>query len=445
MSTAKSLSKKRKRDTAASPNIIVKLSEPLEGPVGPLLVSYPAIHPHPSTAFQCYARKKTKTTAQKEGNKVEKEEVLGPKDILVVGEGEDIEFISNGDESQAVADAGCRYLIAAFSRRTSTLNILPTPKSPYVVQRTVKALKSIPSAPAPSALQYREAKTALGETFGTKKAKANIRAQERNRVDVSAMEGVVGHLMEGIDKGAVGLMTHDEAKTAADNNRLVPPFSSDATDPAEIYPLHDIIPDVEWKTLSLSAIEQASTGRERIAMLPFKWSAWINGHLNGTRDETRKEKKKNMKILLYISAMLAFRQVMERNKKGIDKDKMIEKLSSVPGIVIDSLLSRFTEVARDSTSHVVTSATETKLLTYAFALCLKVDGYATDTSMLANDLSMSIQQVNQLFKTLGCKITVITDRERTRLGLPDSAARTKRAVLNAPVSFPRPRTLKRRT
>ena len=71
-------------------------------------VSYPAIHPHPSTAFQCYARKKTKTTAQKEGNKVEKEEVLGPKDILVVGEGEDIEFISNGDESQAVADAGCR-------------------------------------------------------------------------------------------------------------------------------------------------------------------------------------------------------------------------------------------------------------------------------------------------------------------------------------------------
>lgn len=48
----------------------------------------------------------------------------------------------------------------------------------------------------------------MGETFGTKKAKANIRAQERNRVDVSAMEGVVGHLMEGIDKGAVGLMTH---------------------------------------------------------------------------------------------------------------------------------------------------------------------------------------------------------------------------------------------
>lgn len=72
---------------------------------------------------------------------------------------------------------------------------------------TVKALKSIPSAPAPSKLQYLEAKTTLGETFGTKKQKANIRAQERNRIDVSAMEGVMDYVMDSIDKGAEGLMT----------------------------------------------------------------------------------------------------------------------------------------------------------------------------------------------------------------------------------------------
>jgi len=73
--------------------------------------------------------------------------------------------------------------------------------------RTVKALKSIPPAPAPTALQFREARNTLGETFGTKKAKANIRARERNRVDVSAMEGVMDFVMDGIDKGAVGLPT----------------------------------------------------------------------------------------------------------------------------------------------------------------------------------------------------------------------------------------------
>lgn len=46
--------------------------------------------------------------------------------------------------------------------------------------------------------------------------------------------------------------------------------------------------------------------------------------------------------------MLAFRQAI-RNTKGIDKDKIIEKMGSVPGVIIDGLLSRFTEVARDST------------------------------------------------------------------------------------------------
>jgi DNA-directed RNA polymerase I subunit RPA49 len=47
----------------------------------------------------------------------------------------------------------------------------------------------------------------LGETFGTKKAKAAIRAAERNHVDVGAMEGVMGYVMDSIEKGAEGLMT----------------------------------------------------------------------------------------------------------------------------------------------------------------------------------------------------------------------------------------------
>jgi len=68
-------------------------------------------------------------------------------------------------------------------------------------------LKSIPPSSAPSKVQYLEAKTALGEIFGTKKQKANIKAQERNKIDVRAMEGVMGYVMDSIEKGAEGLMT----------------------------------------------------------------------------------------------------------------------------------------------------------------------------------------------------------------------------------------------
>lgn len=100
-----------------------------------------------------------------------------------------------------------RYIVALHNKRTGAISLLPSSKSPHVLQRTVKALKSNQTTSTPSTIVYQQARTALGETFGTKKAKAAIRAHERNKVDVSAMEGVMDYVMQGIEKGAEGLMT----------------------------------------------------------------------------------------------------------------------------------------------------------------------------------------------------------------------------------------------
>lgn len=47
----------------------------------------------------------------------------------------------------------------------------------------------------------------LGEAFGTKKAKAQIRARERNRVDIDAMKNVTGHLQDTIMQNTETLPT----------------------------------------------------------------------------------------------------------------------------------------------------------------------------------------------------------------------------------------------
>lgn len=57
------------------------------------------------------------------------------------------------------------------------------------------------------------------------------------------------------------------------------------------------------------------------------------------------------KILLYISAMLAFRQATFA--KSLEKEKLYERLSAVPSTVVDSLLQRFAEVARGSSTYVL--------------------------------------------------------------------------------------------
>jgi DNA-directed RNA polymerase I subunit RPA49 len=74
----------------------------------------------------------------------------------------------------------------------------------------------------------------------------------------------------------------DEARDEADSNRLIPPHNGGAEDPADVYPLHGIIPEAEWKAVSISALTHAKDDREARALLPYRRSNWVNQHLNTT-------------------------------------------------------------------------------------------------------------------------------------------------------------------
>jgi DNA-directed RNA polymerase I subunit RPA49 len=76
----------------------------------------------------------------------------------------------------------------------------------HILGRQVKALKGLQPA-AVSTLERLQARNALGETFGTKKALAAIRANERNKVDVSAMESAVGRIQDTVAANTASLPT----------------------------------------------------------------------------------------------------------------------------------------------------------------------------------------------------------------------------------------------
>lgn len=97
-----------------------------------------------------------------------------------------------------------RYFLALRRPGSSKLILQPTPV--YLISRQVKALKNFkPTEPGSS--EYFQARSMLGKVFGTKKAKTAIQAQERNKIDVSAMEDVVGVLQDRIDEGTENLPT----------------------------------------------------------------------------------------------------------------------------------------------------------------------------------------------------------------------------------------------
>lgn len=91
-----------------------------------------------------------------------------------------------------------RYLPALYNPKTKTLH-LPSTSPLYLVSHAAKRLKTLPLSSTSSKLpDYRAKRNDLGEAFGTRKAKSQIKADERNKVDVSAMESVRGHFMESI-------------------------------------------------------------------------------------------------------------------------------------------------------------------------------------------------------------------------------------------------------
>ncbi|KAJ8519274.1 hypothetical protein ONZ45_g3773 [Pleurotus djamor] len=381
--------KKRKRAVSPAQNpVSFEVSEydiPNGAAPGPVIVSTPALDLPRSTPFKTYGKRR------KIGD-------LEPGLVMVAGETATVEFSSSFNQESN--NPGCQYLVAIHDHKkhstklfVPTVDGLPTPTPVHFLKHAVKSLKSLPTPP-PSVLPYLEARNALGETFGTKKAKAQIRQRERQKVDLDAVKGVVSHIVESIDKGAEGLTSKEDAQDLANTNRPIPPFSAEATDPADIYQLHDIIPEVEWKALNTSIAPLIALGNEgrfkdRQAVFPYKHSSWINGHVAkvfAAEDKAGPKGKQGKRTFVMLRTRM----------DGLEKDAAQEKMPSIPSIVLDSLLSRFTETGRNSTKHILTLTKQTQLHTYMFTLCLRVDDYASDSSAIAKDLSLAVTKLQDL-------------------------------------------------
>lgn len=89
-----------------------------------------------------------------------------------------------------------------YDQSTGALTIHPSAPL-YLLTLAVRRLQAAPNMTAvEQQAEYRAKRNDLGEAFGTRKAKSQIRAEERNKVDVGAMQGVKGELMSRIGETA---------------------------------------------------------------------------------------------------------------------------------------------------------------------------------------------------------------------------------------------------
>lgn len=134
----------------------------------------------------------------------------------------------------------------------------------------------------------------LGEAFGTRKAKSRIKAVERNKVDAAAHEGVKDHLMSGIEEAAKVMPSVDPSSESLIPQNIPPPDMS-TTDPNRVYPLEVLIPPEELSAIQVDALVKASTDKERMDLLPFGSSRWIEAKLrHAVQLKDRTERKRQV-------------------------------------------------------------------------------------------------------------------------------------------------------
>ncbi|KIM29209.1 hypothetical protein M408DRAFT_120522 [Serendipita vermifera MAFF 305830] len=412
-------SKKRKRDDdddelldQHSARIAVSTSSPFCS--GPALAVFPSILPLQDTGFSPYS------------NETEAVDFASAK-TLIAGETDAVQFIST-NRDKVEPGYNCQYLIGIRDKTTNKMTIRTAPL--FLISHHVKALESLSAGTGNDRQEYIKAKNQLGEAFGTKKARAAIRAAERNKVDVGALgSGVQDVLQDMIQSKTSTLPQKEDAERTADDNRLVPRYNAGAVSPAEVYPLEFIISDAELKTISLD--------RTALGSLPFRRSTWINDNVKRrTSEKPAKAERLELKMLYYISAMFLFRKIVF---KSVERSELRDKLQTLPEVIADSLISRFTETTRGSTRVLSTPQKETELLTHALALCLRVDHFATDHKIIAADLGMPQSTLQVLFKSLGCVIAVPSRGEQVEAGLNQEQAKdNKLAILRVPLKFPAP-------
>lgn len=350
--------------------------------------------------------------------------------FLVHGENSTLEY--NGVD----ADDACDYAVALYDPAHKSVELFP---APMVHGRVTSLDARVHKGPKIKLRGARAAvqRTALGEAFGTKKAKAAIASLERNRIDADKLQDMELDIVDNVKELTLDLPSREQLQDVSVLVRPTPPANVDATSVEDIYALHSIIPKKEWASIRVQAIFDEESAEKRMEMMPFGLSAFVAKNLPKYVSLHNTEKVQ----MLYYAALLFG---IYHHRRVRDKTSLMERLENKPSeLLVDGVLGRFA-VARTTAvgkskdrSFVIDPFHEDKLLCYLLALLFHIEGFTLEVLPLANELNMKPTRLVGLFRALGATIKPVGVGMAEAIGLSKKEASTyKVAVLRVPFKLP---------
>lgn len=258
------------------------------------------------------------------------------------------------------------YVLGVYDKKTKQVTLRTVPL--FTMNRSVKALSQLSAMATETGtndgFDYTKARRDLGEAFGNKKQKQAARNMDRMKVNTENMDSILEHVASGIDESAATLPSEKELAAALSASRALPQAHVDAGEPADVYPMDELVPATVLKALHtrhlLKCTSQADLGKSlRSLSLPSPWLLPRMWQLVQTAQNDAGSSSKAMELVrlgYYISILLAFRKQARGLGKSDDGASHVAQKMRLPDhekdIVIEHLTSQFAEQARSSQRYV---------------------------------------------------------------------------------------------
>ncbi|KAK3034391.1 hypothetical protein RJ639_033662, partial [Escallonia herrerae] len=354
-------------------------------------------------------------------------------ELVVTPNGSQVNFIGTNYSGEGTAPQICQYGLAVLDKATHTLKIVP-----------IVANKVLRLAPRVGMLKSNAADIIAREEKGEEKANEKTEEEKaekmadksvdfqlmyRTNKDIRKNKKIQSlHQMqdpiaqEDLSKILQGIKINKEALenavTATNDGRNIPPHDMSAVTPDMAYPLDKIIRKGEWDYL-VDILELFQEGAD---MAPDVYPSFVcNRYYKLEHIEDEEEKKRMACVLSYISHLVKFK----------DKHSM-DGVSSAKYHKFPSILSlKFSTMFLESDSKRLSTEKNDLLISYILVLSLFADDFQSDPSDIAKDLRLSKVALHRHYEHLGCKFVSEGSIERQTI-----KKATRLATLPVPLQFP---------
>ncbi|KAJ2079771.1 DNA-directed RNA polymerase I subunit rpa49 [Coemansia sp. RSA 988] len=391
--------------------------------IQPVIATFTSAVPPAASAFITY-----KCVDKKQSNR-----------CIVVSETEKVEYVGQNFEDNKLLLKGCKYLVGVHDKASGTVTFR---KAPYVrVNPVVKSMKGslgVPDRDITS--RVAEARNELGEEFGSKKRKSQLRAEERNKIDINTVQDSKSIIEASIELRSSSMPTAQTIKAQEDIGRPVPKYNPTTTEVSEIYDMEDLLPKEVSGYIDVTAFVKAKDPNEYRKLLPSR-SMFVEKKIQRVL-EHEKPDVLQLRRLLYLLYLMRF-TALPRSKIQRRED-CLETLKCSPEVA-QILFDRFAECVAGSVNpdgspvYTKTPAAESRLICHICVLMLSVNNWIMYPAELAADLSIPSKKAEKYLASVGCKLESVTAGEisaQTMNKLVRSGA-GKKALLKAPIKFPK--------